>query len=491
VQELKSKLWIIIIVLLFLFSNLLLINRLGIYYLGYIPLVLLFVVVIFTRIDIIFYSIALMVPLSMPLHVLMPGQDYDISLPSELMIVSLLFVFLAKCFLERKYDSKILKHPVSIAIYFYLLWMFITCFTSTSMIISFKFFLSRFWFIAVFYFFGATVFGKIKNIKRYEWLYISSLLIVIAYTFGRHIPAGLNNQQASNWACQPLYNDHTAYGAALAMVLPFAIGSLLLNKKSDVLMKILKGSIIIVIILAIIFSYTRATWLSLMIASGIWVLMMFRIKFWKIAVVAATLFILFFSFKTDIMFMLERNRSGSSADFSKHFQSMTNVSTDDSNLERINRWNCAISMFKEKPVFGWGPGTYQFEYGAFQLVNDMTIISTFQGDLGTAHSEYLGPLSEQGVLGLVAFVMVLITSMYTGIMVYLRAKKRKVSMLAMIFVVALSTYYVHGFLNNFLDSDKLSALFWANISMLVALDIYKKKRKNTNVEIESEEYIVQ
>ena len=51
-------------------------------------------------------------------------------------------------------------------------------------------------------------------------------------------------------------------------------------------------------------------------------------------------------------------------------------------MERINRWKCAVSMFKEKPILGYGPGTYQFHYGVFQNHKDKTIISTNSGDMG-------------------------------------------------------------------------------------------------------------
>ena len=57
-------------------------------------------------------------------------------------------------------------------------------------------------------------------------------------------------------------------------------------------------------------------------------------------------------------------------------------------------------MWKERPVFGWGPGTYMFQYAPFQAAEDRTIISTNFGVQGNAHSEYFGPLSEQGVLGM-------------------------------------------------------------------------------------------
>ena len=76
-------------------------------------------------------------------------------------------------------------------------------------------------------------------------------------------------------------------------------------------------------------------------------------------------------------------------------------------MERINRWKCALKMFIEKPVFGWGPGTYQFQYARFQLSKDRTIISSNSGDMGNTHSEYLGPLCESGFLGFFFFLLLL------------------------------------------------------------------------------------
>ena len=39
-------------------------------------------------------------------------------------------------------------------------------------------------------------------------------------------------------------------------------------------------------------------------------------------------------------------------------------------------------------------------------------------------------------------------------------------------MLGLVTYFSHGFLNNFLDTDKLSVPVWGFIAILVALDIY-------------------
>ena len=61
--------------------------------------------------------------------------------------------------------------------------------------------------------------------------------------------------------------------------------------------------------------------------------------------------------------MLNKNNAEhTTEDFSERVESMSNISSDASNLERFNRWNSAISLTKERPFWGWGPGTYSFVY---------------------------------------------------------------------------------------------------------------------------------
>jgi hypothetical protein len=46
-------------------------------------------------------------------------------------------------------------------------------------------------------------------------------------------------------------------------------------------------------------------------------------------------------------------------------------------------------------------------------------------------------------------------------------------------ILGLITYYVHGILNNFLDTDKASAPFWGFTAIIVALNIYSKKAEKS------------
>jgi len=93
--------------------------------------------------------------------------------------------------------------------------------------------------------------------------------------------------------------------------------------------------------------------------------------------------------------------------------SAANVTTDLSNLERMNRWVAAWRMFREKPLTGFGPGTYQFAYIPYQepgLINRLSVTNPWdvpEGSGGTAHSEYLLALSEMGIMGLLGWIVLL------------------------------------------------------------------------------------
>ncbi|HPE75009.1 MAG TPA: O-antigen ligase [Draconibacterium sp.] len=439
------------------------------------PVILAVILVVIYSFDKIVYLIVLFAPLSLPLSELSPGLGFDMFLPTEPLIFGLLIVFILKIILERGFDREILTHPVSLAIYINLIWIFLTAITSTMPVVSFKFFLSRIWFVAVLYFIAAKMFSEGKNLEKYIWLYAVSLVIVIFYTVNRHLGYGIWNKEVANFVCNPFYKDHTSYGAALAMYIPFflmfSFGHFVTRKE-----KIISLIVLGILFIGFVLSYTRAAWLSLIIAGGVYVIVKLRIRFKPLFITVATVLVLMILFWNQIEMGLEQNSTQSSADFKTHISSMTNITSDASNLERINRWSCALRMFEDKPFFGFGPGTYMFQYASYQLNENRTIISTNSADGGNAHSEYLGPLSESGVLGLLTFLLIIGTVVYTAIHTYMRLTDKRLKSFVLAALVALVTYYVHGFLNNFLDTDKLSVPFWGFTAMIVAIDIYSRNQ---------------
>lgn len=225
------------------------------------------------------------------------------------------------------------------------------------------------------------------------------------------------------------------------------------------------------LVVGLIFSYTRAAWLSLVGAAALYLVMRFRVPAWVLALLLVSGAVAYYVNKDQITIALERNREESSDDLQEHVQSISNISSDASNLERINRWNSALRMWQERPLFGWGPGTYMFQYAPFQASEDRTIISTNFGAGGNAHSEYLGPLAEQGVVGMLLMVALVAITVARAMRLYRRMPPGADKRLMVAVFLGLVTYYLHGALNNFLDLDKASVPFWAFTAMIVVLDI--------------------
>jgi putative inorganic carbon (hco3(-)) transporter len=444
-----------------------------------IPLFLAFLLFMIFSFDKIIYFIVFFSPLSLPLREFIPSLNFDMYLPTEPFLFIVLIIFITKIVHEKKFDKKILVHPISLSIYIYLFWTLITCFTSTMPVISFKFLLTKIWFIVALYFIAAKIFYNKGKMDQYVWLYIIPFICVIFYSTFRHIGYGLWDKEAAHFVVSPFYNDHTSYGAALAMYLPF-LTLFSFSRLYPAKLKFISLTILFIFLMGFILSYSRAAWVSVIVAILFWVIIKLKIRFKVIMLSTIFAFALFFTFKDKLFIQAESNSVESSSNLMEHVYSISNISSDASNLERINRWSCAIRMFKDKPVFGYGPGTYMFKYAPWQLNRDRTIISTNAGDRGNAHSEYLGSLSESGILGLITFLLIITIVCYSAIKTYTRLYDYRMKSLLLAALTGLVTYYIHGFLNNFLDTDKLSVPFWGFTAMIVAIDIYSRQNTNKN-----------
>ncbi|MGQ9848034.1 MAG: O-antigen ligase family protein [Bacteroidales bacterium] len=439
------------------------------------PFVLVFLFVAIFALDKLLLFVVFSTPVSLQLSEFVSGLPINMFLPTEPLLFGMLLLFILKMIVGHDIDFLILKHPISIIIFIQLLWMLITALTSTMLFVSVKYFLARLWFVVGFYILAAHLFKNPQNIGKYIWLYVTTLVVVIGYTLYRQYQHGLFDHQFANSAPNPLYNDHTAYAAALAMLLPFMVGFLFL-KQYSYYKKMLALVVLFLVTIGLVFSYSRAAWLSLVVAAGAFIILLFKIKFRTIVILLASLGLIISLVWTQLIMKLERNKQDASSNFAEQIQSVTNISTDASNLERLNRWSCAYRMFLDKPLFGWGPGTYMFKYAPYQLSYERTIISTNFGEVGNAHSEYLGPLSEQGILGLIIMLTLVFTTLYFAVNLYRKSNEQNVKIIVLSATIGLITYYVHGLLNNFLDTDKLSALFWAYTAIIVVFDIQRRNQ---------------
>lgn len=441
------------------------------------PAALLIIYAAFYKIDKLFFFVAFCTPLAINLS--KTDLGIGVSLPTEPIIFGMMIIYLLSKFYDGKYDVALMKSPITRLIVLGLGWMLITSLTSSMVLVSIKHFTAQLWFIAIFFFLAVQIFKKMENIRKFIWIYSVGMVITIIYTIINHSINGWT-QQSAHWVMVPFYNDHTAYAAVLALFFPPIIGLIFMKHKSF-MYRFFAFMISALVLVAIVLSYTRAAWLGIVFSLASMFAFIFRLKTWVVVAALAGLVVGYFIFQSTVLYKFEKTKEYSQNDYRGHIKSITNIKTDASNVERINRWSCAWRMFLDKPVFGWGPGTYQFNYAIYQRSDEKSYISTNLGDKGNAHSEYLGPLSEQGLFGMLFFVALSITVIYRASRVVVYTKSREIKILALSLLLGLITYWVHGFLNNFLDTDKASVPFWAFIAAITVMDYYHRPKEDAEL----------
>jgi putative inorganic carbon (hco3(-)) transporter len=469
--------WVILGSLLFIGLNFMFILK-DQWLFAFVPFALILLFIAIIRMDWALLFCAFSAPLSFNLEYLTDGK-LGLFMPTEPLLAGLMILVVAREIHKPFLPKELYRHPVFFASLFYLFWLFVTAVTSTHPVVSFKFLLVRLWFFIPVLYFGVFVFRNELNIKRFIWLFTVGMSIVVAYTLIHHYQYNFAEKEG-HWVMWPFFKDHTGYGAMIAFIIPLLL-STYRSKTHSLLVQVTLFGLITLAFIGVYFSYTRAAWLSLIAALLVWIVMKLKIHFKYLAFIGILGGLIVLTQWDKINMELARNKSEhTTEDFGTRLQSTTNVTSDASNLERINRWTAAIEMFKARPWFGFGPGTYAFEYAPYQHSQNLTIISTNFGDLGNAHSEYLGPLAETGWIGALSFLLLVTVVFYTGITLYIRYPEGEMKTLIMGMILALVTYFVHGLLNNYLDTDKAAVPVWGILAAFVALDIQLKKNSAPN-----------
>ena len=433
-----------------------------------IPALMLVLWISFMKTDWLVYIVAFATPFSLNIEELGIG-GISLYLPTEPLLFGMLILILLGLFYQEIIDVRIWRHPISIALIILLCWTFITSLTSVNTIVSLKYLVARLWFIVPIYFFGATLFLKKDTGGIFINAFMFALASVVLITTIKHAATGFDEGTA-HWIMQPFFRDHTQYAAIVAIFIPVAFG-FMLDRNRDVFMRGLYFGAFCLFTIALIYTYSRAAWVSVVAALGLWFLVKLKIKLSLVLGVGFAMLLYLGSSFDSIVMEMRKNQTDSSESFAENVESITNISTDASNLERLNRWNAVFAMTREKPLFGFGPGNYMFEYAPYQSAEDLTIISTNFGDVGNAHSEFLGPLAEMGIPGLLFMLYLVWILFQSAYRAYHRMPPGRDRELLLFSTLGLVTYFAHGVLNNFLDADKASVPVFGLMAIVVALDL--------------------
>ena len=438
--------WAVAATLVFAVANSVLLLK-DFYYLSLIPLAGLVLLLFVTRFETGLLCMALFTPFAINMA-LMPKME--LSMPVEPMMILFTLMFFFRVLATRSYDLRLLRHPVTLCLLASMVWMLFTTCTSQLPFVSFKYWLARLWFVVPFFFAAAQIFRDKRRIRQFFWCYAIGLIAVILIATANKTLGNFSDLQTLHRVMKPFYNDHTAYGCVIALFIPAAF-YFIFSRNSKGWGRLLSLAIMALLVVGLFFSYCRAAWLSVLGAIGVYVLVRMGMKVkWMVLLFGVAVGV-FFVYQSDVLYKLGKNHQDSSYDLAGQIKSISNI-------------------------LGCGPGTYQFLYASYQRSYQLSTISTNAGNLGNAHSEYIGPMTEQGVPGVALVIALFMTTFATGVRVYRTARDRQVANMALAFTLSLLTYYIHGVFNNFLDTDKLSVPFWAFTAVVVALDVYSEKK---------------
>ena len=271
---------------------------------------------------------------------------------------------------------------------------------------------------------------------------------------------------------RPFYKDHTILGATSTFLCVFWF--LFATKVHLSKLKILWIVLGVIFLGGVFLSFSRAAFLSFVFFVFVWIALQFRIRVKHIVPVILLGILLIGLYQDQLVRLFYSNKNLShdaQSSYMDRIESSGNITTDISNLERLNRWYSGIKMAMEKPLTGFGPGTYQFKYIPYQnpkLMNRLTVKDHWhipENSGGTAHSEYILALSEMGIFGLAALLLLLSRWFWIA---FEKASIHPQRKNILISFAVLSTYMFHGAFNNFLNTDKFAFLFWGFAAWMAA-----------------------
>ncbi|MBK7442160.1 MAG: O-antigen ligase family protein [Bacteroidetes bacterium] len=411
------------------------------------------------------------------------SSGFSTTLPTEPIMIVLMFTFLFFVLMKREIlDRDFFSHPIAIVLYIHFTWMLFTGLFADEIVISLKYLLAKTWFIVSFFCVSGLVIKNFKDYKTAFWCLFVPTLVLTIYTLINHYHYQFRFSEV-NKTMVPFFRNHVNYAVFLALMLPLTIVATSWFKKYTWQKMLLKLGVAI-ILAGIYFSYTRSSWLSVTGAFAAY----FLIRYNKLlpAVGIAIFGVIVFAFymvhnNKYLDYAPEYTKTIYHSNFSEHMESTMSLE-DVSSAERIYRWVAAMHMIEDKPVLGFGPGQFYFNYKEYTVNKFETYISRNE-EHSTVHNYYLQITVEQGFIGIAIWVALLVTILYYGQTLYNRFTDKLYKNITLAVTLSIITIIVNISLSDLIEADKIGTSFFMFMAILINLDLYHKRNQKLNTTV--------
>jgi O-antigen ligase len=415
-----------------------------------------------------------MLPLSTELQV---TESLGLDFPDEPLLMLLTGFCLVKwIYKPADFPVSVLKSPVFMLIVLQVCWTVVTCFFSMNPLLSVKFLLAKSWYIIPFVLlFQVIIKGKSDLIKLGKLLLIPMLFVVIQALI-RHAFYGYSFEGVKQ-TLYPFFRNHVNYSAMLVCLLAVLWAFQKLTPSTQPNYKWIIAGLVIGLI-GLILSYSRGAWLAFIMGLIIFFVVKRRwmVQFWVLLIFSVVLVFSWLVFDHQyLQFAPDHDHTIFHTDFSEHLKA-TVTFKDVSNAERFYRWVAGIKMIAAKPVTGFGPNNFYQYYKAYASEEFKTWVSN-NPDHSTVHNYFLLLALQQGIPGLMLFLVLLIILMLRLQNLYHRLHSVFYQEIAIAVPVILMMIITLIFLSDLIETDKIGSLYWLCAGITIWLENKLKEER--------------
>jgi len=437
------------------------------------PPVLLAIVALLQYPSLLIYALLLSIPWSIEYNF---NSSLGTDLPDEPLM--LLGALAALCYFVsygKSIDRQRFLHPLVLIVLIQFAWTTITIITSADIVLSLKYVLAKGWYLLAFVALPLFAWKRPKEINHSAAILTWSMLAFMALTIIRHSQYNFTFEKI-NTALEPFYRNHVNYSALLAFTVPLQVAAIQLTRS-----RWLRAFLILALIVclgALYFSYARGAWLALIVCvAGYWMirrrLLVYAYAFFILASTAAVGWLV--TNDNYLRFSNDFNSTVFHTNFSEHLAA-TYSFQDASTAERFYRWVAGGRMVEDSWKTGLGPSTFYTTYRSYTQPAFKTWVSGNE-EHSTVHNYFLLLIIEQGVFGLLFFLLLLGALFWYAQAIYHRTGNRYWKIVTAAVSGVLLMECAINFLSDMIETDKAGSVFYLSLAVLVIADLQTRREK--------------
>lgn len=319
------------------------------------------------------------------------------------------------------------------------------------------------------YFLVPNIVRERRQIRKimFSLIFVSGLISI--YGIGQYFGIDLLNLKVmgSGYISGP-FENRNVLASFLVFIMPVSVGFLF--EKISKKLKLMVGLVAIITLIALIYTRTRGAWVGFIgamaffagakLMAGRGMKKILKSLFSKKSLITISLMVI-------CLGLLIRYDYRKPTSFTRKFLSIADLK-DPATRHRFVMWHTGIDIIKEHPLLGTGIDTFKKIYPKYQSKYLRTEkYGMFEGLSRFIHNDYLEITANTGILGLGAFLWLIVTLYWTGLKRLKQIDQSKYSPnLLIIILSSLTAVLIHSFFHYSFYLPTTGMLFWLWLGLL-------------------------